>query len=173
MAKIHDLTNDQEEILNLLFCLDESDEQDKEQIEYLNKKLNLVRGSAESTILFLNKIYMEARDISEKRKEAKIKAQKRQTTAENAAERLKNRIIEICEVFDVQKVIDEDDGVGVRTQLSPGSIKYAEDFDYSKLPIHCRKTEIVPINKEVKALIDAGTIIPGVEIVKNLGIRVV
>jgi len=173
MANIHELTADQEEILNLLFCLDETDESDIEQIAYLEKKLTLIRGSAESTILFLNKIYLESRDIAEKRKEAKQRAERRQKTAENAAERLKNRIIDLCKTFDIEKVVDDEDGIGVRTQLSPGSVKYPEKYDYNKLPIHCRKTEIVPINKEVKAWIDAGNVIPDVEIVKNLGIRVV
>ncbi|MGZ7118235.1 MAG: siphovirus Gp157 family protein [Methanobacterium sp.] len=173
MANIYELTQDQEEIVNLLFSLDDADEQDAQEIEYLNKKLSAIRGSAENTILFLNGIYLELKAIAEKRKEAKIKAQKRQTTAENAQERLKNRIIELCDTFDIEKVIDDESGLGIRTQLSPGSIKYDDNFDYSKLPIHCRETKIVPINSEVKEYLKDGGVISGVEIVKSVGIRTI
>ena len=176
MSRINELTQDQEEILNLLFVLDDSDEEDQEQIEYLNKKLNMIRGSAESTILFLNSIWLELRAIAEKRKEAKQRAERRQKTAENAEKRLKNRIIEIMETFDIQKVVDDSTGEGIRTQMSPGTLVFGNDFDYSTLPQECRKevpAQIVPIDAEIKKLLKNGFAFDGIELVKSLGIRVV
>lgn len=177
MSTINELSKEQEEILNILFALDDEDEEDLEKIEFLHKRLNHIHGSAENTVLFLNGIWLECRDIASKRKEANQRAERRQKTADNAEKRLKNRIIEICETFDIKKVINNETGEGIRTQMSPGSLVYDNTkFNIDRVPEYCKEIipeHAIPINKEIKKLIDSGVKIEGAEIVKSLGIRTI
>jgi hypothetical protein len=170
MTSIHELSEQQEHVKNLMFFLSSDDPDDANDIALAEMELNKIRGDAKNTALFLNKICQELRDVADKRKDKYQSYGKLWKTADNAYLRLKNRITDICVEFGIDKVVDEY-GEGLRLQLSPGSLKYAENFDYSTLPIHCRKTVFEPINKEVKELIMEGVDIPGVEIVKSVGIR--
>lgn len=172
-GKIYELTQKQIEILDALFWLDENDEEDAKEIEYLNKKLSEIQGSAENTIKFLSGIWLETRAIAAQRKEAKQRAERRLKIAENAEERIKNVILNIMQTFDIKKV--SGDLCDVRTQLSPGSVSYEDGFNIDSLPDDCIK--IIPeehkaIAAEVKKHLDAGEEIPGVSIVKTLGLRI-
>lgn len=173
MSKIYQLTEDQRDILDRLYFLDENDEEDVKEIEYLNKKLSEIHVSAERTIEFLSGIWLETRAINAQRKEAKQRAERRLKTAENAEERIKNRILTIMETFDIKKV--SGDLCDIRMQLSPGSIVYDESFNVDLLPSYCVKVipeERKPIAAEVKKYLEDGESIPGVSIVKSLGVRI-
>lgn len=168
MSRIHDLTQQQLELLDLLYF-----EDNEQEIERLNKKLGEIKDSAENTIRFLSDILLETRAIKEARKEAKQKADKRLKTAENAEQRIKDRILQIMETFDVKKVDCE--LCDIRQQLSNPSVVYEDGFDYSKLPASCVTVvpeSIKPIAAEVKKLLESGIELSGVELIRKNGIRI-
>lgn len=168
MSEIYDLSIKQLEILDMLFW-----EDDEQEIERLNKKLHEIQGSAENTVRFLSEILLETRAVKEARKEAKQKAEKRLKTAENAEQRLRDRILQIMQTFDIKKVYG--DLCDIRQQANPVSVQYAVDFDPKSLPAQCINivpAQYKPIASEVKKLIESGEYVPGVELIQTVGIRV-
>lgn len=173
MSRINALNLEQSELLDELFFLDESDPEDAEQIERLTNRLGQIKGSAASTVEFLSVILLESRALLEAREDVKRRAEKRRKTAENATERLKSVILRIMTDFDIKKISGE--ACDVRTQLSPGKLVYSPGFDITYLPGDCVETipEVKnPITAKVITLIKEGFEIEGVEIIKELGLRI-
>jgi len=173
MTSIYELTQEQQEIIDALFWLDSNDEQDEEEILRLERNLSRIHYNAENTVEWLGGIYLELKAIAAQRKEAKQRAERRQRVAENAEQRLKDKLLEIMQTFGLQKV--SGDLCDIRTQWNPGKLEYAPDFDAHLLPDDCKKIvpeQVVPVAAEIMRHIKAGDMIDGVELVKTLGLRI-
>jgi len=170
MAKIYELTEQQNEILHRLFWLDENNEENAEEIARLKNDLLKIRGDATNTLNFLSAMLLESRAILSGREEAKRRAESRRKTAERAVERLTNVITHIMSSFDIKKVAL--DNADLRLQLSPGALVYAPDFDPATLPKDCYKLEFKPLAAEIKAYLEDGAEIEGVSLVQRETLRV-
>ena len=74
---------------------------------------------------------------------------------------------------DIKKVNGET--LDIRTQLSPGRLVYAGGFDVYSLPDECIKIipqQHVPVAAEIARRIKGGAEFEGVELVKELGLRI-
>lgn len=170
MAKIYELTEQQNEILDQLFWLDDQDEEDAAKIELLKKELLKIRGSAESTLEFLSKILLESRAILAAREESKRCSERRRKAAEKNVERLTNVCEHIMSKFDIKKISLEE--CDITLQMGPPGLEYAPNFDPSSLPTDCYKLEYKPIAKEIKARIDDGEQFEGIMLVRRESLRV-
>jgi len=173
MAKIYDLTVEQQDLIDQLFWLDSEDEDDVTEILRLERNLSKIRESAENTVEFLAGIYLELRAIADARKEATRKAAKRQKTAENAEQRLKDKLLEIMQIFDIKKV--SGDLCDVRTQYGPAALVVDDELDPRVLPLEF--VDIIPQhykmkNKEIKEFLKDGGELEGCHLVQKLGVRI-
>jgi len=172
MSRIYDLTQEQEELLNGLCFLDSDDPDDQEERARIERKLEKIRGSAESTVDFLLGIYLEAKTIASARKEAAQAMQRRQKQAEREEERLKSRILEIMQIFDIKRVDGE--YAGVSRYLSSGSVYIDDDLDLNTLPDNCRReipASVEPVKSEIAKRLKAGEDVPGCELIRSEVLR--
>lgn len=170
MAKINELSQAQEKILDKLFWLDTENEEDAAEIESLKKDLMKIRGNAEGTLNFLSGLLIEARGILAMREETRRRAERRRNTAKKAVERLSNVVERIMIKFDIKKIALND--CDLRLQMSPGSLDFSPEMQWKLLPDDCFKIEYKPVADAIKAHLDAGEELPGVSIVKKESLRI-
>lgn len=172
MATIFDLTEQQTEILSLLYWLDEYAEDYEEQKQRLESKLASIKGSAEHKIDFLSGIYLETRAMLEQRTEARKLAQKREESAVNAEDRIKQTIISLMATFELSKV--EGRLCNVSRYQSGGSVIFNSDFSVDLLPDSMKKyipASVEPITSEISKALKAGESIDGCELIKSNVVR--
>jgi Siphovirus Gp157 len=170
MAKIYELTQQQSEILDRLFWLDENDEEDIQEIEKLKIDLYKIHASAERTLEYLVPILLETRALLAGREEAKRRAERRRKTAETAERRLVGVIEYIMQKFDIRKLSTE--YADISLQMSPGSVAFEDNIDWDLLPEDCYKIEYKGISSAIKEHLKNGDVLPGVWIEKKEGLRV-
>ncbi len=151
MSKIYELTEAQTELLSRLYWLNESDEEDAEEIASIKKELTKIRGSAENTLEFLSGLLLSFNydaSVHEDEKKRLLalseKAKKRQISAEKNAERIEGIMCYMFRKFNIEKVSSRY-GDFART-ITPGAVKYGETFDVNRLPE--KFVKIVPEHKE-------------------------
>jgi len=165
MSKIYDLTQQQIELKNKLFYLDDSDEEDAELVEVIERELKQIHGSAERTLVFLYGILeeSEAQLVNRKavvehiKKTTLARAQRREKIAQSAVERLNATIIRIIETFNI-KDCNLPDGSTINKKLNPGKLIINEaQIDYYALPSELVHTvpEHAELNDDAKAKIMA------------------
>jgi seryl-tRNA synthetase len=162
MSKIFDLTNKQSELAARLLWADEP-----EEIEALSAEIDALQGSAEDIIKWLSNIYVEATATASARKERAQALAKQAKTAENAAARLKEKILSTMLAFDIKKI--ETPLINFRTDAGRESIFINPDVDYSTWPDFLIKTKTItePDKAEAKKFILDGHELPGAFIVKK------
>ena len=170
MTKIYELDQQQSEILDRLYWLDENSEEDAEQVERLKKDLLKIRDSAENTVAFLSNILLESRAILEAREEVKRRAERRRKTAERSVERLTTIIEHILRKFELKKVVCESCDISI--QKNPPSLVYAKDFDPATLPPDTFQVIYKPLNKEIKAYMENGATFDGITLQQTESLRI-
>jgi hypothetical protein len=173
MSRINDLTQQQTELLDQIYFLDQDDEQDAEELDRLYKSLEKTRGDISNMLEWLAKIKVEMKAITEGRGEVARKATKRLRSAENTEKRMGDFILSIMINNDINKVNGE--MLDIRTQLSPGRLVYVNGFDVDSLPYECIKIipeQHVPVAAEIARRIKEGWKFDGVELVKEFGLRI-
>lgn len=171
MAKIHELNEQQTEILDRLFWLDENNAEDAAEIEKLKHDLLKIRGSAQQTLEFLSGLLLESRSILAGREETKKRAERRRKTAERSVERLTMVIERIMSQFKIDKIALAD--CDLRLQLSPGSLVYDVPLIvWEDLPKDCYSMLFKPNAEAIKAHLAAGEELPGVSLVKKENLRI-
>lgn len=151
MSKIYDLTQEQHELINQIYWLDDSNEDDTVEIDILNKKLTKIRNSAEKTLEFLSKIYMELHytltervDEENRLKELVKTANARTKRQQLHVDRIKSVMLNICQTFDIKSLATN--YCDIRMKTNPGRIVYAENFDAENLPFDFYQN--IPAHKE-------------------------
>lgn len=173
MSRINDLTTKQTELLDQIYFLDPDDEEDAKELEQLYKSLERTRGDIAGMLEWLAKIKVEMKAVTEGRAEVARKATKRLRSAENAEKRMGEFILNIMINNDIKKV--NGDTLDIRTQLSPGKLVYSGWFDVDSLPDECIKIipeQHVPVAAEIARRLKEGFELDGVELVKELGLRI-
>lgn len=172
MATIFDLTEQQTEILSLLYWLDEDAEDYEEQKQRLESKLASIKGNAENKVDFLSGIYLETRAMLEQRTEARKLAQRREKSAANAEDRIKQTIMSLMTTFELSKV--EGRLCNVSRYQSDGKIIFNSNFSVDLLPDSMKKyipASIDPLPTEIKKAIKSGEYVPGCELIKSDVVR--
>lgn len=166
MATISELTKKQQELLAMLYILDDED-QDDEMVVDIKKELEGLGMKAEEIIKFLVGIAIESKAIEDGRKELQRRATKRLRTAENATQRLRTLITDLAVQFDIKKL---DTGL-VTLSVNPGKYKldFPKNYDFELLPTEYRieKIEYSPLREKALMAVMAGELDINVPVVKQ------
>jgi hypothetical protein len=103
--KIYELKQEQQNLLDAFYWLDEGD---IETEEYIKKQLDNVEGSVERKLSFLTSVLAEAIAVSrvttEARKEAQARLELKEKRAKRAEEKLREFILSVMTDFNIKKV---------------------------------------------------------------------
>lgn len=159
---IYDLTTKQNELAARLMWADEPDE-----IEALEREIASLNYEATDFIKWLSSVYAELNAVATSRKERAQALAKQAKTAENAAERLRKKILETALTFGIKKIETD----LINWSVSPGRescfIDAGADFISWPTELVTIKTETVPDKKGALKYMQDGHELPGAHIVKN------
>lgn len=159
---IYDLTAKQNELAAKLMWADEPDE-----IEALEREIASLNYEATDFIKWLSSVYAELDAVATARKERAQALAKQAKTAENAAERLRKKILETALTFDIKKIETD----LITWSVSPGreSLFIDEGTDFITWPSDLIETVVSTKVDKKGALkfIQEGHELPGAHIVKN------
>jgi hypothetical protein len=174
MAYIHELKEDQQNIIDELFFLDPNDEIDQDKITLLYSKLANITGSVEHKLEFLVGILCEVEANESARKDLADKAQKRLKTATNAAERMRKLIRETMIEFNIKKI--SGDYADVRIHDGREIVFIPEGYDCKKLPeyyVTYAPESYTPKKREITKALKEGILIDGLELIRGEKVMVV
>lgn len=151
MSRIYELTEQQEELLNQLYWLDENEESDQIEIDRIKKELTKIRGSAENTLEFLSGLLLNfnydssVHEDEQKRLVALAdKAKKRKESSLKNAARIEGIMLYVSKKFDIPHIKTKYGDFS--PSITPGAVIYSDGFDVEKLPAEF--TKIIPEHKE-------------------------
>ena len=192
MSRIYELNQAQQELLDRLYWLNETDEEDAGEIDLIKKELLKIRGSAENTAEFLSGLLInfnyDASVHEDERKrlvELAVKANKRKHSAEKNAERIESIMFCILKRFDIDKVSSKHGNFA--PTITPGVIKYSDNFDVDYIDerfVQMSPSYKEPVTKEIMAFLRSKiedkktqTIVvadelPGVSLIRREGIKI-
>lgn len=173
MPTLYELSQQQQELLDKLYWLDSGDDEAAD----INADIEKIYGSVEYKLRFLSTVLLEAKALTDARKDAVKRAQARLKTSENAEERLVEFIKLQMEIFDIKKIQGDHCNItwvaGRESVQLEGSDKksiyYEAGYDCLKLPDDCFEavTVMKPIAAKIKEHLEAGEDIAGASIVKK------
>jgi uncharacterized membrane protein YkoI len=167
MSRINDLTEQQCKLLEDIYLLNEDSQEDDEELQNLFNKLSENHKDIISYIEWMSKVYVEMVEITEGRREVSRKATARLRSSENKKDRLKYFILDTMKNNNLQKIKGKEHDL--RLQLTPGTLVFEHEFDYSSLPNDCVQIipeQVKPIASEVKRMIKDHPI-DGISLVKE------
>lgn len=169
-VSLYELSQQQQEILDYLYFLNL--DEDSQERNFFNAKLNQIRGSAESKVEFLSTLLLESKQISEARREAEKRATKRKKVSENIESRLRDKILEVMQTFNIKKVEGQFANVS-RYQMK--KLCNMDNFDVTTLPDDLKiviPQEILPIKIAILNRLKDGEEFEGLYLVETDCLRV-
>ena len=172
MAKIYDLKQEQLQLLDELFWIDESDE----SAELLKTRLASIYGDVNAKLNFLSDIYAESLAQTASSKATLDEAKKRLESVVNRnernTERLKQLIMDTMDAFNIDAI----DGkiIRIKKSLTPQAVTEMQNFDLDALPdeLIVTVTERRLDRAEVSKILKAGVELPGLMLTRKLTLRV-
>lgn len=171
---IYDLSEQELLLKSMLFALDETNEEDVAQIALLVRQLDAVEWSANKKILWRVKVLKELEASLEAVEVRKRAIERKRVTAQNAVNRMKANIANCMEMFELEKVQDDEFSISYKTNGATAKVIGLENIEIRTLPSDLWNEAIIisPNLNAIKALLKTGTEINGLslEIGKTLKI---
>jgi hypothetical protein len=165
MATIYELTEQAKILLDhLLF-----EEDDQEAL----KMLDTVYGTVENKLKFVSTLYAESLALDAGYDAALKQLQERKKASDRTIKRFKDYLTFGMTENNIKRIDGE--YISLRLQANPPSVKYAENFDATKLQdkfIKIIPAEYKPVASAIKEAIKNGEDVPGCWIEQAVGIRV-
>lgn len=172
---IYDLSEKETELKARYFALDENDPEDAEEIALIERQLDEIDTSAQRKILWRVKVLKEMEASLTAIEERKKHIEKKRVTASNAVERMKNNIAECMDMFELEKVQDEEFSVSYKLNNATAKVVGLDDYDVRHLPRDC--FDVIPETYKpklnaIKALLKSGVEIDGLSLVTSKSLRI-
>jgi len=175
MTTIYDLSDKERELKAMLFCLDETDEDDAAQIELIERQLDAIDASANRKIMWRVRVLAEMNAGLEAIEERKRHIEKKRKAAESAVERMKQNIADCMTMFGLEKVQDEEFSVSYKLNGSTAKVVGLDGYDVRHLPQDCYSVvpeQYKPDLNAIKRLLKGGAEIEGLELVTDKSLRI-
>lgn len=174
MSSIYDLSDKERELKAMLFCLDETDEEDAEQIILIERQLDAIDASANIKILWRVRVLAEMQAGLDAIEERKRHIEKKRKAAENAIERMKTNIADCMTMFGLESVQDEEFSVSYKLNGATAKIVGLDGYDVRHLPqdLWSEKVIVTPDLNAIKRLLKSGAEIDGLELVIGKSLRI-
>jgi hypothetical protein len=176
-VSIYDLSEQELLLKSMLFCLDPEDKEDVAQIELIELQLDAIDTSAQRKILWRVRVLKELQASLEAVEERKKHIERKRVVAQNAVNRMKANIADCMEMFELDRVQDDEFNVSYKTNGATAKVIGLENIDpfWNDLPTNCWETipaSRKPVLNNIKAYLKSGAEINGLslEIGKTLRI---
>jgi hypothetical protein len=166
--KIYELKQQQQELLDELYWL-----QNEEEADILKSKLEQIEGSIERKLSFLSDVLAEsialAQLATEARKIASERLERKEKQAKRAEEKLREFILSVMKDFDIKSV--KGDILNV-SRYERDAVQQSPSFDIDTMPTQFLNVSLSLNKKYINDFIKEGGEIDGFEIVKKDCLRI-
>jgi len=168
VATVYDLKQQQQELLDELYWVEEGSEKD-----ILESRLQFIEGSVERKLSFLTSVLAESIALSqlatERRKIAQERLERKEKQSKRAEEKLREFILSVMRDFGIKSV--KGDILNV-SQYERDVVIQLQNFDIDKLPSNLVKVTKVIDKKAINEEFKHGSGVDGFELVKKDCLRI-